>query len=357
MSSQLPPIRVTYEVIDADGPHNPHIKAAGDIDGDGADEVVVASSDGGPLVWYDPPQWERHVIAPSGRWSCDARLVDMSGSGAPDLLISEWYTRDRLEWYENPAPEGDPATRPWLPHVVGHPKAHDICVADLDGDGRSEICTRTQGADGDHLVIWTHDGDAWRSRVMRCPAGEGLAAGDLDGDGRAEVIIADRWYGVPADLRAGVFTEHVFAQWPPDAVVRVHDINGDGRPDIVLTRSEGPHRLSWFEPPDDPASGLWTEHIVEPALDFAHSLAIADLNGDGLADIVTAEMHQSEGKRVMVYLNAGEARRWERHILARTGSHNVCIARLAPARVAAVGANWSGPHQPVEAWIIEAGEP
>ena len=77
MASSMRPVSVTHVIIDAEGPHNPHIKTAGDLDGDGADEVVVASSAGGPLVWYDPPDWERHVIAPAGSWSCDARLVDL----------------------------------------------------------------------------------------------------------------------------------------------------------------------------------------------------------------------------------------------------------------------------------------
>ncbi len=43
-------IQFEHIIIDADGPENPHIKTVGDINGDGIAEVVVASSNGGPLA-------------------------------------------------------------------------------------------------------------------------------------------------------------------------------------------------------------------------------------------------------------------------------------------------------------------
>jgi hypothetical protein len=345
---------VTFEhvVVDAQGPQNPHIKIAGDLNGDGLEDLVVPSSAGGPLLWYEAPEWKRHVIAESGTWSCDGKLVDMDGDGDLDLLVSEWYTFDRLEWYENPLPGGDPAKDPWKRHIIGGPKAHDICVADLDGDGWQEIVTRVQGSAGNEVVIRKLIGNEWRNRVLPCPAGEGLAVGDLNRDGRPDIVLGGRWYAAPADPLAGEWVEHVFADWPADAAVRVYDMNADGRLDVVLTRSEGPHHLSWFEAPADPVGGTWTEHAVEESIDYAHSLVVRDLTGDGRPDIVTAEMHQSERKRVMVYLSQGNATAWERHILATTGSHNLCVARMDDGSAVILGANWSGPHQPVEGWEV-----
>ena len=85
----------------------------------------MASSDGGSLVWYKYPDWEKHVIAPSGKWSCFALVVDMNGDGNLDILISEWYGGNRMEWYENPMSEGNPATDPWKRHIIGAPRAHE----------------------------------------------------------------------------------------------------------------------------------------------------------------------------------------------------------------------------------------
>ncbi len=63
------------------------------------------------------------------------------------------------------------------------------------------------------------------------------------------------------------------------------------------------------------------------------------------------EMHQSPRKRVLVYLNRGEGAKWSRQVVAVTGSHNLCVADLGKRGTPSlIGANWSGPYQPLEVW-------
>jgi len=352
VSSAADKLSFEHVVVDDDGPKDPHVKAVGDVDGDGFADIVIPSSAGGPLVWYQYPQWRKHVIAPSGKWSCFARLVDMDGDGDMDVLISEWYGQNRMEWFENPLPNGDPAAGPWKRHIIGSPKAHDIGMGDLDGDGKMEIVTRDQGDEGDQIVIWKRVGpEQWEKRVLPCPTGEGLAVGDLDGDGLAEVVIAGQWYKAKGDVLRDCWENHTFADWHKDAVVQLGDMNGNGRLDVVLTRSEGPYRLSWFEAPTDAPKPDWIEHVVDDDVDYAHSLAVCDMDGDGALDIVTAEMHQSKRKRVLVYLSRDGGTRWLRQVVAQTGSHNICVADIGNSgTLDIVGANWSGAHQPVEIW-------
>ncbi len=353
-------VQFKHIIVDAEGPENPHIKAVGDINGDGIAEIVVASSNGGPLVWYECPGRGgsaarcapiKHIIAPSGKWSCYAQVVDMDGDGDQDVLISEWYGNNRMEWYENPLPEGNPATDPWKRHIIGEPRAHDIVVGDVDGDGNMEIVIRDQGKLGDKIIIWKRIADdSWTKRNIECPTGEGLALADIDNDGKLEIIIGGRWYKASGDILSDPWREHIFADWHEDAVVKIADMNKDGRPDVVLTRSEGPYRISWFEIPSDLQSE-WKEHIIDDSIDFAHSLAVCDMNNDGNLDIVTAEMHQSSRKRVIVYFNQGDSIEWKRQVIADTGSHNLCVADIdGDGRPDIVGANWSGDYQPVEIW-------
>ena len=109
-------------------------------------------------------------------------------------------------------------------------------------------------------------------------------------------------------------------------MVRASDLTGDGRLEIVLSPAEGSGRLSWFAAPDDPAEPDWIEHVIEPVLDHAHALRLADMDGDGQVDIVVAKMHQATApQEVSVYLNRGRGTSWEKHVVATTGSHNIAL--------------------------------
>ena len=64
------------------------------------------------------------------------------------------------------------------------------------------------------------------------------------------------------------------------ARVQVADLNGNGNPDIILSEAETyPGRFAWFEWPD------WKMHVLRDDLNHAHSLEVADFDGDGTIDI------------------------------------------------------------------------
>jgi hypothetical protein len=92
--------------------------------------------------------------------------------------------------------------------------------------------------------------------------------------------------------------------------------------------------------------------VVDDSVDFCHSLRVCDLNGNGKPDIVAAEMHQSDRKRVLVYVNQEDSLSWKQQVLSAKGSHAICVADTnGNGLLDIVGANWSGDYQPVELWV------
>ncbi|MBI1389461.1 MAG: hypothetical protein GC154_13540 [bacterium] len=345
----LPAQAMTFEhiVLDDNGPHDPWVKTIGDLDGDGAPDVIIGGR-GGPVYWYPNAAAPAVEIATGGYNTVDGECGDIDGDGDEDVVIGGEF------WYENPRPASDPKSGHWPEHRISELRTHDIELADLDGDGTLELIARDQSGfghnTGNRIHLWKHKGDDWIHSEFEIPHGEGLLAGDLDKDGDVDIITGGYWY--ENDGAGSGWAAHPLApEWHPDAAVAMGDLNGDGRNDVALTRSEGPYRLSWFEAPRG-GDGAWTEHPIDPSVDFAHGVRIADMDGDGRNDVVTAEMHQSERDRVMVYLNPGAGSDWKRVILAETGSHDIRVADLnGDGRPDIMGANWSGPFQPVEIWL------
>lgn len=337
-----------------DSVKDPWAKIIADVDRDGFADIVIGGQ-AGPLVWYKYPDWTKAVIADGGYNTVDGEAGDVDGDGDLDIVMGG------LIWYENPLPAAGPAGRKWTAHQVADHKTHDIELADLDRDGRLDIVSRDQSdfgvKAGDKVYLWRQGaGDKWTYKVIECPHGEGLALSDIDRDGDPDVVIGGIWFENDGRILDGAWRAHKFCDWHPSASVEVADINGDGRPDIVLAPSElrgNWHRLSWFEAPADPRQSDWTEHGMADRIEcVVHGLATGDFDGDGGIDVATSEMHQGEDPdEVVVWISRNQGTAWDRQILSTQGSHSIQVGDIgADGDLDILGANWSGPFQPVELW-------
>jgi hypothetical protein len=116
-----------------------------------------------------------------------------------------------------------------------------------------------------------------------------VAVGDLNGDGIPDVALTDN-VGVKVLLHTGaagaatyaapvsVFTQTVNANLTGANLIAIADVNGDGLNDLVIT---------------DPGT---FNAAVNYAVQFANEIAVADVNGDGYLDIVvgTGRSHPIE---------------------------------------------------------------
>jgi hypothetical protein len=341
-------LKFEHRVVDANPPSGDKgyldVCALGDVDGDGRVDIVVGSQEAEGLVWYHNPDWKRYLIGP-GEFTTDGETADLNGDGRAEVIAS-CMQRDQIEWYEH---TGDPFhPEGWKRHRIGGGWAHDLAVGDINGDGRIDVVAFSKYIKPPHLVWWEAPADPrqeWIRHEFDQPAGEGLAVGDLDGDGHLDIAAGRYWYRNVDGHGLTWEKREVTANWTDDCRVALADMNGDGKLDIVLSHSEGKGRLSWFGNP------TWREHPIEAEeLEGAHSLEGADFDGDGRMEVMVGEMHTSPGKRVLVYRRGPTGEKWERIVLATTGTHNARVARLTPGGLPAiVGKNYDGPKQ-VEIW-------
>ncbi len=250
-SGEARDIPFEHVIIDSHAPLNQWAIGAGDIKGDGQVDVVSSGEgpmDPGPtrvpggLYWYEYPNWTKHVIDSNGNFADDLQLVDVDGDGDLDIVVPEDGSKE-VRWYENPRPRGNPATDPWKVHVIGNyapfhfEEAHDVEVADLNGDGKVDVMIANQKWElprpvnqPEQVVFFQNNPDSWTPVVVSNTYGEGTCLGDLNHDGRVDIVKAGWWLENPRDPVHDPWPQHWFVRgWPDRAGVTIADLNR-GRP-------------------------------------------------------------------------------------------------------------------------------
>jgi len=131
----------------------------------------------------------------------------------------------------------------------------DVKIAHL---GKKRILATVEPWHGNEVVVYTDDGKGgWTRHVIYDQLTEGheVCVGDFNGDGRDEIVAGDRARGKVASSHIFYSADDSGTQWHHEELdhmgmsasgCQVADMNGDGRPDIIMIGG-ATHNIKWYE--------------------------------------------------------------------------------------------------------------
>jgi hypothetical protein len=233
---------------------------------------------------------------------------DINGDGWTDVIVYG-FPGTPVYWYENP--KGAPG--PWPKHQIFDVLDNESPgFADITGDGKPEILCCSRGYFGYATADWKNPAAPWTFHPITPKGGyqkftHGLGYGDVNGDGRIDLLEKDGWWEQPASLDGDpVWIKHPFHFADEAAQILVYDVNGDGLNDVITCLHPHKYGLAWYEQVRENGNITFRQHIIlnkdgtknkdGVAFSQPHSLALIDIDGDGLKDIVTGKRFWAHGK-------------------------------------------------------------
>jgi hypothetical protein len=277
---------------------NPIALGVADLNGDRRTDIVVADFVGNTISVYLQQAGGTlapRVTYPTGLQPDALAVGDVNGDGLADVVVSHWNTASIGVFLQNPGGLLDRMVSYEAP-LAGY---DDIAIGDVNGDGRNDVVKMNGQGGGPRLSVYLQNAggslDAalpYSSNCDSCVPG-GLAIGDVTADGRADILVS---YGsIAPESNIDVLAQAPDGSLQPAVSYTAHDVpeplkladlNGDGLLDVVTAHGYWGAGFSIYLQP----LSAYSFYNLPPHSGYYEpgGLAIGDLNGDNRPDILVA---------------------------------------------------------------------
>ncbi|MDB4925348.1 FG-GAP-like repeat-containing protein [Mucilaginibacter sp.] len=287
--------------------------AAADFNKDGYTDIVS-----GPYIYFGPDytHYQEIFFAQTYNPSREFALIncqytfDVNGDGWPDVIVG---AAGHPRVYINPKGE----SRRWDEYDALNLNTDEVTTfKDIDGDGKPELVFSSGGTVYYSKINPEGANKPWILHAVSAKGyglGHGIGVGDINGDGRIDIINPNGWWEQPAKgLDTGVWKYHpeVFSRYGHwsgavgGSIMAVYDVNGDGLNDVVTALNAHGFGLGWFEQKRDKSGKItFVKHMImddfstknagDVTFSELHGTNFADVNGDGIPDFIAGKRYWS----------------------------------------------------------------
>lgn len=302
-----------------------------DVNHDGKPDLVAVASNLPELLWFENPTWTRHVIAGGFTGLINVAAADLDGDGIPEIAVASGFSTrpDQSAGIVSIFTHGADVTQPWTAREIDRvPSSHRLrWFTDASGQrwlmnaplaGATAQPPNYDGA----TPIYAYRAPEWkRELVTNGESGVVHAIEPIRGAFCGACLLSAGFAGIDRYERTnGAWSRTVVARGSSAAVPK------SGSSDVAVGRASGNNLfIAAIEPwhgnelavygPTRPSSGEYSRQVIDTTIVDGHTLVTADLNGDGVDEIIVGQRGGSHS--VWIYTATGAT--WTRSALDEGG--------------------------------------